>query len=279
MDLNNYISSGILERYVLGDVSKQELQEVECMSHIYPEIEHELLEMQKGIENLALKLAKDPAPHVKAKILTAIKDTLQVPDEVEVDTGTVIAMQPKKQPGQFLGKLWAAASILIIIGLSTLGYSWYTSAEQANSELATANTTILELEDEKNTLDVNYADAADQLAFVSAASTEKVIMPGTEKYPSDYATVFWDQSTERVLLDAEKMPSNGTDESYQLWALIDGNPKSMGVFEKDDTTNQRQLLIEMERTDLADAFAITAEPKGGSESPTLANLRVIGTIG
>ena len=43
MNINDYISSGILEQYVLGDISPQEKKEVECMSHIYPELQEELL--------------------------------------------------------------------------------------------------------------------------------------------------------------------------------------------------------------------------------------------
>lgn len=42
MDIEDYIASGILENYVFGHVSAQEMQEVECMSHIYPEIKEEL---------------------------------------------------------------------------------------------------------------------------------------------------------------------------------------------------------------------------------------------
>ena len=42
MNTNDYILTGILEQYVLGDVSPQEKQEVECMSHIYPEVHEEI---------------------------------------------------------------------------------------------------------------------------------------------------------------------------------------------------------------------------------------------
>ena len=44
VDVKAYIESGILESYVLGFASEQEVQEVRCLSHIYPEIAEELKE-------------------------------------------------------------------------------------------------------------------------------------------------------------------------------------------------------------------------------------------
>ena len=74
MDIKEYISSGIIENYVLGNVSPQEKQEVECMSHIYPEIKTELEQLQTAIENIAFTLEKNPPAHLKSKILDAIKN-------------------------------------------------------------------------------------------------------------------------------------------------------------------------------------------------------------
>ena len=74
MNIQEYISSGILELYASGNVSPQEKQEVECMSHIYPEIKEELLRTQQALEAYANAHAVTPPAHLRAKILAHLND-------------------------------------------------------------------------------------------------------------------------------------------------------------------------------------------------------------
>mgnify|MGYP003437997483 FL=1 len=74
MNIQEYINSGIIEQYVLGDVSAQERQEVECMSHIYPEIQQELFSQQQVIERLAMAFQVEPPVDLRAKILGRLKE-------------------------------------------------------------------------------------------------------------------------------------------------------------------------------------------------------------
>lgn len=71
MNIQAYIESGILEEYVLGTVSPQEKQEVECMSHIYPEIKEELLRTESALEEYALKHQTLPPPSFSRVIAKA----------------------------------------------------------------------------------------------------------------------------------------------------------------------------------------------------------------
>ena len=64
------------------------------------------------------------------------------------------------------------------------------------------------------------------------------------------------------------------DKQYQLWALKDGQPIDMGVF---DPVTPEDGLLEMGRVPGADAFAVTLEPRGGSANPTLEEMYVYGT--
>jgi anti-sigma-K factor RskA len=68
------------------------------------------------------------------------------------------------------------------------------------------------------------------------------------------------------------MPQLPNDQQYQLWALIDGKPNDLGVF---DATNDR-LILKMKDTKRAQAFAITIEKRGGSPSPTLEKMQAMG---
>jgi anti-sigma-K factor RskA len=65
------------------------------------------------------------------------------------------------------------------------------------------------------------------------------------------------------------------DHQYQLWALVDGKPVDLGVF---DMRDGEVGLKNMKPIGVAQTFAVTLEPRGGSVSPTLEKLMVIGNI-
>jgi anti-sigma-K factor RskA len=70
-------------------------------------------------------------------------------------------------------------------------------------------------------------------------------------------------SDEGMVATFESLPSAGRRRSYQLWAIADGKPVSIGVIE--DSGRVVRLLEWQGR---ADAFAVTIEPEGGSPVPT-----------
>jgi len=72
------------------------------------------------------------------------------------------------------------------------------------------------------------------------------------------------------------MPVNDKAHQYQLWALVGGKPVSLGVFDKDDADSS--LMKEMKSVPVAQAFAVTLEPRGGSINPTMSQMMVIGNL-
>jgi len=283
MDIKDYITSGILENYVFGTLSSQEKQEVECLSHIYPEIKLELTGIQSTIEQLAIKSATPPPTGLKAKILAKIQTEKQDHLPIASNETPVVEMTSTQSNRHFL-KWYAAASVIALVGLGAYSYFVKTdlnAAQVANAEqndsLTTLKSNVDSLQLENEVVSNQMALFTDQLLFLRDQHTRKIELLGSPNYPNNLATVFWNNTTEKVFLDIKNLPQTSTDESYQLWALINGVPQDMGVFEIDQLSTTTALL-EMSSTKNADAFAITREPKGGSISPTLENLHVIGMI-
>ena len=100
-------------------------------------------------------------------------------------------------------------------------------------------------------------------------------MNGTDNSPDSKATVYWNKSTEDVYLSIKNLKELSKDQQYQLWAIIDGKPVDAGVF---DPTNSSMLVQMKNINPNAAAFAVTIEPKGGSENPTLETMQVIGNV-
>jgi hypothetical protein len=60
LDINHYISSGVLEAYLLGLASDEEQHEVQQMQVLYPEISSALNQLEVNIESYCLENAVPP---------------------------------------------------------------------------------------------------------------------------------------------------------------------------------------------------------------------------
>ncbi len=72
MDIKEYIASGVLEQYVLGTISEQELLAVEQMAANHPEIKEEILSISYVLEKLAIENAIAPDETIKPFIMATI---------------------------------------------------------------------------------------------------------------------------------------------------------------------------------------------------------------
>ncbi|NIG57247.1 anti-sigma factor domain-containing protein [Chitinophaga sp. Cy-1792] len=113
------------------------------------------------------------------------------------------------------------------------------------------------------------------LDIIQDPAVMKVKMPGTKAFPQAVATVFWNTQSKQVYLKVNNLPEPASDKQYQLWAIIDGKPVDMGVFEMGDTA---KLLQKMKETGTVQMFAVTLEKKGGALQPTLEQMYVAGKI-
>lgn len=86
--------------------------------------------------------------------------------------------------------------------------------------------------------------------------------------------VWWEQSSAKVFVSVENLAPLGIKQDYQLWAIGDEGPIAIGLI----NAGQRLTLQQMQAVRETGAFAITIEPKGGSESPNLEDLVALGPV-
>ena len=141
------------------------------------------------------------------------------------------------------------------------------------SNIEKQNSTISKLEEtaKQNGIEADFSKS--QLAFITNKRTKRVDMAGTPNHEQNFASVYWNQEQNKYLLDSKGMPQAPTGKQYQLWAIVDGVPVDMGVFKEDDAG-----LIDQTFNGTVQAFAVTLEPEGGSVSPTLEEMRVVGNV-
>ena len=70
-------------------------------------------------------------------------------------------------------------------------------------------------------------------------------------------------SDDAVVVTFDDLPAAGRERAYQVWAISDGKPASVGVIGGDG-----RVVRLLDWRGRADAFAVTIEPAGGSPVPT-----------
>jgi hypothetical protein len=273
-DIKAYIESGILELYVLGDVSPEEKVQVEAMAVKYPAIKAELDEIELSMELYAEENEVEPAAHLRGRVLNSIltnlgDDSTFASNGKEVKTevkDNIIAFSAPKA-NNFYKYAFAACLALLLASVVAM-VSMYNKLQDSNNQIA-----ALQLDKQHFANTVNLKDQ--ELDVFRDASFKILKLQGTPHSPSSRLTVAWSPVKKKVMIDMSsvKMPVNDKDHQYQLWALVAGKPVDLGVFDENpDSTDMKQ----MKSIASADAFAVTLEPRGGSVSPTMDQMVVIG---
>jgi anti-sigma-K factor RskA len=265
LNINDYISSGILELYVTGELSPAERAEVEAMAAKHPEIRTELEAIEIAMEKYALMHAVEPPKNTLDAILNAVNTESKTEEK-----GKIVTMQPKSG-GNTLRYLAYAASILLFLSVGTNIYYFnkYTTVKDELADIRQDNTFMA---GEMETLKANYNKMEAEYNVVLNPDFIAITMKGLPISPSATSIVYWNKEDGTVYVNANNLPAPEQGKQYQLWALKGGQPVNAGMI---DMNGKIQF---MENISAADAFAVTLEPAGGSPSPTLELLYVIGNV-
>ena len=267
-DLKTYIESGILELYVLGDLSPEEKLQVEDMASKYPLINAELDEIERSIELFAKSNAVEPADYLRDRVINSIKTNFSDEDVIIPNKNEENVISLKQSKAYTFYKYAFAACLALLLASSVALVSLYNRLQESNTEIAS-----LQSDKQRFANTVSLKDG--ELEVLQDASFKFLKLQGTAKSPVSQITVAWSPAKKKVWIDMRsmKMPVNDKEHQYQLWALVAGKPVDLGVFDKNaDTADMK----EMKPIATANAFAVTLEPRGGSVSPTMDEMMVIG---
>jgi len=272
-DIKAYIESGILELYVLGDVSHEEKLGVEAMAAKHPAIKAELAEIEKSLELYAKTNEVEPAASQRDKILNSLVTNLgddrnfkSYGEPTEQPEAKIVPFERPKT-SNFYKYAFAACLALLIATVVALVNVYNRLQDSANLVAS------LQSQNQQFTNTVSLKDQA--LRVFHDPSYKLLRMKGTPKSPASGLTVAWSPAQKRVWIDMSdaKMPANDTAHQYQLWAIVGKTPVSLGVFDADTVFKD---MKEMKSIASADAFAVTLEKRGGSPAPTMDEMMVIG---
>lgn len=254
MNINEYISSGVVENYVLGLLSEAERQEFEQLCLVHPELRAAREAFELALEKQMLQDAVPPPGELKTQIAQKI---------FSQQTASPPAAAIKKIPW---GRWAVAASVVLLAGSIWWNMKLQSENRILNEQLGKARDTIGRL----------VADAA----VLQKEGIKMVGLGGTANSPHSFATVYWDTTSHDVYLLVNNLPRPASDEQYQLWAILkSGNqlqPVDLGFIEISEKPLQ---LYRMKNAREAQAFAITLERKDDNDpGPNLQRIYVMGNL-
>ncbi len=275
-NIKSYIESGILELYILGDLNADEKSEVEAMSKLHSEVRAELEQIEIDLGNIAENLQVLPSDNVREGFFNFIQFS-----EEENITPLASKQEAKvtsitQKPTNFYKYAFAASLALLAVSIIAL--------VNVNNNLNNTRQQIIALQSSNqnfanrvNYLDQEVTKTTSALDIYSNTDYKMVKLEGTDNAKGAKIMIAFNSKMQKVGLDMKSMnmPKNDSEHQYQLWALVDGKPVDLGVFDMDG--NQIGFK-EMKNIGQAQTFAVTLEPRGGSINPTLEKLMVIGNI-
>ena len=272
-----YIESGILELYVLGQLSVQEQSEVQNMDSTYPEVKQEMEAIEIAMEHYAVQNAVKPTFGLENKIferigLSAIapqQEAKIIPLNADINSGYQAKIRG-------LRLALVACVALLVVSVAAL-YSAHSDLGIAREQIASLSSDREKFTSTVNYMKENNADLNKLVAMADDPNWKTIKLAG-QKNPNDNMVVYWHPKEQHVMVNTTKMalPVNDKAHQYQLWALVNGKPVDLGVFDVNPDT--AHILVNMKEIGTAQAFAVTLEQRGGSPTPTMEQMMVMGGV-
>ena len=280
MDIKGYITSGILELYVHGLANPEEIREVEELAAQHPEVQQEIDAIRQALETYAGLHSVQPPEGLKEKILQRIDGAPKSKSKSKASSEKQHTPAQEPRPRKEGGGISAATVAAWLFGLLFLAAGFATWLFWQQAEKAKAETVAVQAQYDQFKKDFEAKQAKDaqlqeQFIAIRHWATKPVRMKGTKLSEDAFVIVYWNDIKRTSYLDVVKIPEPPSDKQYQLWAIVEGKPADMGVF---DLKTDDGGLKTVEFIENAQVFAVTLEPKGGSPVPSFDQMYVIGNV-
>ncbi|MGZ5133793.1 MAG: anti-sigma factor [Flavitalea sp.] len=275
MNIQEYISSGIVESYVLGLADQEERAEFERMCAAHVEVRKARDQFELGLEEQLMSNALQPSKNIKSKVFAEIEienDKLDEYNLVSDSNSDYVRGGEEIQPRSKVTKTnWpqylAAASIALLVISTAFNFILFNRYKDYSTRYENLLAQQTELARNNEVMRTKLDGYESALAMLRNPDMAVIKMPGTNVPTSpdsnSVATVYWNTRSKDVYILVNNLPQPPSDRQYQLWAIVDGKPVDAGVFDLESVPG----LLRMKNIPRAEVFAVTLEKRGGSPAP------------
>ena len=244
MERKDILEQGLLEKYLLDELSTEEAQQVEMAIANDKKLKQHFQLLEEDFEKMAFENAIAPPVSIKS----ALADHLEP---------TTVRSLPTNW-------LWIAASFAALFLLSSL---WmYTKWQSAQDELDFLQNQSTVLQERLEVLEENYKLTNNRLQIINNPGTIPFVLKGNDKTPNSRAVAYVNHANRLVVVNPKGLQPLPDDQTYQMWSDVEGEMINMGLLPTDKD------LVTLKYIDHAESLNITIEPAGGNDHPTVEQL-------
>ncbi len=255
----------------MGLASEQEAKLVAEMVARHPEVKAELRAIEVSMEAFDRKNAVAPPAHLKEKILAKISGS-QFPGQSsdnDKSEAKVVSIAPQKKNNVF--RYAAAIAVLLLIGSVWYNFSLSNTLQEEEAKMVSLTLkqdSLVALAQSRDSLADLFANRIDNLVqemtLLKSPGMKSIELKGMDVAPEAKAMVYANTATGDSYLEIMNLPAAPEGMQYQFWGIVDGKPVDAGMIPLEgDTTG----IHPMKTVPNAAAYAISLEPKGGSQQP------------
>ena len=251
MDKTHILENNLLERYVLGELTMEENQQVEASINQYPELKSHLETIEADFENLAFDNAIDAPKQVKHDLINTISKPSQ----------KVIPLANEKSLRSYLN-IAAGIAAVFCIGLIYM----FTQLNATQNQLKTVEKENIKLNKNIENLNNYLTETNKWYVVINDPDVQKYVLKGNALMPEATVISYVNNLNKSVVINTKRLPDLDDNHDYQMWADVEGEMINMGIIDKNKD------MLAMNYIENAESLNITIEPIGGNDHPTVSKL-------
>ena len=244
-EITTFLNSGLLEKYLLGNVTASETEMVENLINTKAEVKQAYDALQDNLEVVSKLQAKEAPKDALDNILNALDET------------PVISIT-KSSRRKMWYKYSIAASIAAFLFAST-SYLFYVQNQKLSQENQIVVDEIFDLRSDIEMNNKMLSDVMKQFKQLNNPETQKYIINGNSRAKNLKTVAYINPKEKTSMIDVVSLPQLPEDQYYQIWAEVEDRMVNLGILEETD----RQLK-QIPYTEDALALSITIETIGDS---------------
>ncbi|WP_431156450.1 RNA polymerase subunit sigma-70 [Winogradskyella poriferorum] len=219
-ELHNFLESDLLNKYLVGDTTIKETQEVEYFISKYPEASDAFDKLQKNLEIIAKAGAVDVPKHILKDILNTLEED-NSPKVIQL-------VQHKKTPWYSI-----AASVAAILFAVTSFFLY-----QKNQNLLEENNIVIdEIFDLRGDIENNnlkLGELSEQLMKLNNPDAKKYVINGNERAKNLKTVAYINPVDKTSMIDVITLPQLPEEQHYQIWAELQDRMVNLGIINEAD---------------------------------------------
>ncbi len=256
MDRKDILDKGLIAHYLLGELSKEDELLVENAIKEDNILQEKFQELESDFQQMAMENAISPPESIRTSLVKTLEG-----DRKE----TTISLYKDTAKNAFNPvRLLVAASLAAIFALTS--FFFYTRWQSARENFILVQEEQKQLQEDLQNLSNEIKETRAMYTVLNSKDVIPFLLKGNQLAPDARAVAFVNHKERSVWVNPQALPKLSEEETYQMWADVDGEMINMGLLPTD------KELIALAYIDKAASLNITIEPKGGNDHPTVERL-------